>query len=68
MFHDYSSLCAGLGAADYVPKNQEDLLAIQNSFQDFSGVCNNKFWVPVRRKNGRYVFVYVKSFICKLLV
>ena len=53
MFEDYSSLCAGLGAADFVPKNKEDLLAIQNSFLDFSGICSNRFWVPVRRKNGR---------------
>ena len=53
MFPDYVSLCRGLGATELVPRSQEDLKMIINSFEDFSGNCNNKFWVPVRQRGGR---------------
>ena len=53
MFPDYVSLCRGLGATELVPSSQEDLKMIIDSFEDFSGNCNNKFWVPVRQRGGR---------------
>ena len=53
MFTDFVSLCRGLGATELVPKSQEDLKMIIDSFEDFSGNCNNKFWVPVRQRRGR---------------
>ena len=53
MFPDYVSLCRGLGATELVPRSQEDLKMIIDSFEDFSGSCNNKFWVPVRQRGGR---------------
>ena len=53
MFPDYVSLCRGLGATELVPRSQDDLKRIIDSFEDFSGNCNNKFWVPVRQRGGR---------------
>ena len=53
MFPDFVSLCRGLGSTELVPRSQEDLKMIIDSFEDFSGNCNNKFWVPVRQRRGR---------------
>ena len=59
MFADYVSLCQGLGASELVPRSQEDIKMIIESFEDFSGHCNNKFWVPIRQRGGRYEVKFV---------
>ena len=53
-FPAHATLCAGLGGTEWwVPGQQSDVLAATKLFGDFAGSCTSKFWVPVRKKNGR---------------
>ena len=53
-FPAHATLCTGLGGTEWwVPGQQSDVLAATKLFGDFAGSCTSKFWVPVRKMNGR---------------
>ena len=68
MFDEYLNLCSGLGGAEYVPQNQNDLVKILDSFESSSASkCGNKFWVPIRQMEDRYPKFHSLQFLVHLV-
>ena len=40
-----------------MPGSDEDIRQMMETFPDLKTNCNNKFWVPVRQRNGRSALV-----------